>query len=152
MPRRNPAARAMALTAPDRSVAWRECGSAREGSRSARRTTQNRSDPGIEGSPMLAHNVYFTLKDDSADACQRLVDACHQYLSDHPGTAFFAAGVLNPDLARPVNDRGFHVALHVIFEDRAAHDVYQDADRHQQFIAENKDNWASVRVFDSDVE
>ena len=32
-----------------------------------------------------------------------------------------------------------------------SHDLYQDAPRHQQFIAENKPNWKQVRVFDSNV-
>ena len=101
--------------------------------------------------PLLAHNVFFTLNDDSPEAQQKLVSACHKYLKDHPGVVFFAAGTLNPDLAREVNDRGFHVALHVIFQDRASHDAYQVADAHNTFIEENKANWKQVRVFDSDV-
>lgn len=101
---------------------------------------------------MLAHNVFFTLNDGSPEAIAALVTACRTYLNDHPGTAFFAAGTLTPDLDRPVNDRDFHVGLHVIFKDRAAHDAYQVSERHQQFIAENKDSWKAVRVFDSDVE
>ena len=55
-------------------------------------------------------------------------------------------------LRAPVNDRDFDVALHIVFKDRAAHDQYQDAPRHKQFIDENKDNWKKVRVFDSEVE
>ena len=98
---------------------------------------------------MLVHNVYFTLKDTSPEAYQRMVDACHKYLKDHPGEVFFAAGQLEPELARSVNVRDFHVALHVIFEDRAAHDAYQVSERHTTFIEENKDNWVQVRVFDS---
>lgn len=101
--------------------------------------------------PMLAHMVYFTLKDNSPEAIQRLVEACHKYLSGHPGTVLFAAGTLTPDLAREVNDRGFDVALQVVFENRAAHDAYQIAERHLQFIGENKSNWSRVRVFDADV-
>ena len=108
------------------------------------------SDPHATGS-RLAHSVYFTLKDKSPAAVQALVAACQEYLTGHPGTVFFAAGPLNPDLARPVNDRNFDVALHVVFESRAAHDLYQNAARHQQFIAASKDNWAAVRVFDADV-
>jgi len=100
---------------------------------------------------MLAHNVYFTLQDDSPVAVDRLVAACRQYLKDHPGVVFFAAGKVNEELARPVNDRMFHVALHVVFTDRAAHDAYQVAATHQTFIDENKSNWRQVRVFDSDV-
>ena len=99
--------------------------------------------------PMLAHNVYFSLKDNSAEAKNKLLAACRKYLSKHPGTAFFAAGTLTPDLDRPVNDRDFDVALHIVFKDRAAHDKYQEAPLHQKFIDENKDNWKKVRVFDS---
>jgi hypothetical protein len=95
--------------------------------------------------------VFFTLKDDTPESQRQLVAACHQYLKDHPGVVFFAAGMLNPDLAREVNDRAFHVALHVIFQDRAAQDAYQVAEDHKRFIEENKHNWKQVRVFDSDV-
>jgi hypothetical protein len=99
--------------------------------------------------PLLSHDVYFSLKDNSATAKQKLVAACRKYLSKHPGTVFFAAGTLAENLKRPVNDRDFDVALHIVFKDQASHDRYQDAKRHQQFIAENKDNWSKVRVFDS---
>ena len=44
---------------------------------------------------------------------------------------------------------GRHVGLHMVFESKAAHDAYQDDPTHNQFIAENKPTWASVRVFDS---
>lgn len=98
---------------------------------------------------MLAHNVYFTLKDRSDAARAALVGACRRYLSDHAGTVFFACGTLEPELAREVNDRDFDVALHIVFESRAAHDAYQEDPRHQRFLAENRDNWARVRVFDS---
>jgi hypothetical protein len=97
----------------------------------------------------LVHNVFFSLKDRSPEAAQGLIDACKRYLSDHPGTLYFGAGGCS-DLEREVNDRDFDVALHIAFESRAAHDAYQAAPRHQQFIDEQKHNWAKVRVFDSD--
>jgi len=100
---------------------------------------------------MLAHMVYFKLKDDSPQGVQTLLAACHKYLTDHPGAVFFAAGTLTPDLTREVNDRDFDVAIHVVFKNRQAHDAYQTAPRHLQFIAESKPNWARVRVFDTDV-
>lgn len=95
--------------------------------------------------------VYFTLKDSSEAACQRLVDACHKFLTQHDGIVFFAAGTREPDYQRPVNDQSFHVALHVVFETRDAHDVYQTSDNHNAFIDEGKDNWETVRVFDANV-
>lgn len=100
---------------------------------------------------LLAHNVFFTLNDDSTDAQDQLVAACHKYLKDHAGVVFFAAGKLVSDLTREVNDQAFQVALHVIFQDRASHDAYQVAATHLQFIEENKANWKQVRVFDSNV-
>jgi Stress responsive A/B Barrel Domain len=101
---------------------------------------------------MLAHNVFFSLKDNSPAARQKLVAACKKYLSKHPGTVSFAAGILADALNREVNDRDFDVGLHIIFTDQAAHDRYQDAPDHDKFIAENKENWKKVRVFDSVVE
>ena len=96
----------------------------------------------------LAHMVYFTLHDPSRAACAKLLADCHKYLVDHPGVLYFSAGTLVPDLTRPVNQQ-FDVALHVVFESREAHDCYQLAERHLQFIAENKASWKQVRVFDA---
>ena len=61
-------------------------------------------------------------------------------------------GTLAREFARPVNDREFDVALHITFQDRAAHDRYQEHPRHKQFIAEQQANWKKVRVFDSMVD
>jgi hypothetical protein len=98
---------------------------------------------------MLAHNVYFKLKVRSDSAKEALINACQRYLTGHPGEVFFACGTLAEDLDRPVNVRDWDVALHVVFRTQAEHDAYQDAPRHHHFIAENKDNWDTVRVFDS---
>ena len=68
---------------------------------------------------MLGHMVYFTLKDRSPAAIDKLLGDCRKYLTDHPGTVFFAAGKLVPDLTRPVNQTDFDVALQVVFESRA---------------------------------
>ena len=46
-------------------------------------------------------------------------------------------------------NRDFDVGLHIVFQNRAAHDEYQVAPRHKEFIEENKGNWKKVRVFDS---
>ncbi len=101
--------------------------------------------------PMIVHNVYFTLHENSPAARQKLVAACRKYLTDHPGVVYFSAGVLCDALARPVNDREFDVGLHVVFRTLADHDAYQQHPRHLQFIDENKATWKKVRVFDSEV-
>ena len=98
---------------------------------------------------MLAHIVYFTLHDNSPEKVQTLTQACHKYLKNHPGVTFFAAGVVGPEFQRPVNIVDYDVSLHVYFVDKAAHDAYQTVEDHLAFIAENKENWKQVRVFDS---
>jgi hypothetical protein len=98
---------------------------------------------------MLVHDVFFTLHEPTPENRRKLVEACRKYLSGHPGTLFFAAGTVS-DLDRPVNVRDWDVGLHVIFQDRAAHDAYQAAPNHLQFVEENKPGWKQVRVFDTD--
>jgi hypothetical protein len=100
---------------------------------------------------MLAHNVYFTLKDGSEAAKTRLVNDCFKYLKDQPGVVFFAAGSLADELDRPVNVRDFDVGLHIVFKNMAAHDAYQVSEKHQQFVKENRDSFNKVRVYDTKV-
>ena len=100
---------------------------------------------------LLGHMVYFALRDKSPAAVERMIKACRHYLSGHEGTVFFAVGTLVQDLNREVNQRDFDVALQMVFESRQAHDLYQIHERHQKFIAENRDNWTNVRVFDANI-
>jgi hypothetical protein len=98
---------------------------------------------------MLLHNVFFSLKDNSAAARTRLIAACQKYLAPHAGISSFACGTVAEELNRPVNDRDFDVSLHIVFLSQADHDTYQQTAPHLKFIEENKDNWKKVRVFDS---
>ncbi len=98
---------------------------------------------------MLAHMVYFALNDRSPQAKARLIEACQLHLTGHPGIVFFACGTLCEELDREVNNRAFDVALHLVFRTKEDHDAYQIAPRHNQFVEENRANWAKVRVFDS---
>jgi Stress responsive A/B Barrel Domain len=99
--------------------------------------------------PQQAHMVYFKLKDNSGGARAKLVAACKLYLTGHEGTVSFATGTLANDFQRDVNDRDWDVSLHLVFVNKAAHDKYHDHPRHLKFIADNKENWEKVRVFDS---
>jgi hypothetical protein len=53
--------------------------------------------------------------------------------------------------ARDVVVTDWDVSLHIVFATMADYLRYADAPRHQQFIAENKDLWTTVRVFDSEL-
>ena len=99
---------------------------------------------------MLAHSVYFTLKDRTPAAAAALVASCREHLTGHPGEVAFSVGTLAA-YDRQVNDRDWDVFLLIVFESQAAHDAYQTAERHTQFIAEQAPTWAKVRVFDVDL-
>ena len=114
-------------------------------------TTAREAKEAVKG-PALVHNVFFSLKDSSAESKKKFVASCKKHLTKHPGEVYFAVGPIVADLKRPVNDLEFDVCLTIVFENRAAHDKYQDAKRHLAFIDENKDGWKKVRVFDSTVE
>ena len=98
----------------------------------------------------LAHHVFFTLKDRSDVKVAELLAACEKYLDNHDGVVDFCIGTRDNELDRDVNQE-FDVSLHVVFQDRPTHDAYQVAERHLQFIEEQKENWADVRVFDSNL-
>ena len=98
----------------------------------------------------LAHQVFFTLKDRTDEATQKLIAECREYLTGHDGLVDFAVGQREADYQRPVN-ADYDVALHTVFADRPAHDAYQIAPRHLTFVERNKQDWATVRVFDSNL-
>lgn len=102
-------------------------------------------------SPQIVHDVYFTLKDKSPAAVEKLIAACKKYIKSAPGVTAFSVGVVAPELKREVNDRDWDVGLHVVFETQEYHDKYQSEDKnHHAFIAEGKENWEKVRVFDTE--
>lgn len=105
-----------------------------------------------EGERWLSHDVYFDLTEGSPENCARLEADCWDMLSDLPGIRFFATGTIATELAGEVNDQGFDVALHVVFETMADHDLYQTSESHQEFLRRHGDTWAGVRVFDAWIE
>jgi hypothetical protein len=99
--------------------------------------------------PMLAHNVYFTLQDNSPAKIQEMIDGCHEYLKGHAGEVFFTAGGRALDLNRSVNVQDFDVGLHIIFKTKAYHDEYQVSARHEEFKQKSLANVKQVRVLDT---
>ena len=100
--------------------------------------------------PQLAHMVFFTLKDHSAEAREKFVASCNKYLTDHEGATYFSIGTIAEDVKEPnVSVRDFDVALHVVFDTKASEAKYLKHPRHTKFVEENKDSFEKVRVFDS---
>ncbi len=101
---------------------------------------------------MLAHTVYFALRDNSRAGIKAFVGACKEYLTGHPGMVLFALTLRAHDVDSPVNDRQFDVAIHLVFSDKASHDQYQDSPRHVEFLEKWENSWTDVRAFDSYVD
>lgn len=96
---------------------------------------------------MFVHNVLFTLKGDKAVSGPALLAAMEKHLRGVPGVRHLWTG--KPLQARrPVIDNDYDVALCVVFDDQAAHDVYQEHPKHLAFIKEASVNWSKVRVID----
>jgi hypothetical protein len=101
--------------------------------------------------PQLAHMVFFALKDHSKDSRERFIASCDKYLSNHEGMVYYSVGTIaeDKDVEEPVSVKDFDVALHVIFENKAAKARYLASERHKMFVDENRESFAGVRVFDS---
>lgn len=96
-----------------------------------------------------AHMVFFTLKDHSKASVEAFVELCDKFLSKHEGTKYYSVGARAEDSNEPVSVKDFDVALHAVFESKAACDNYLKSERHDGFLAEVKDKFEKVRVFDS---
>jgi Stress responsive A/B Barrel Domain len=101
--------------------------------------------------PQLAHMVFFALKDHSKESREQFIASCEKLLADHEGTVYFSVGTIaeDKDVQEPVSVTDFDVALHVVFENKAAKAKYLVSERHKQFVDENREHFAGVRVFDS---
>jgi len=102
-----------------------------------------------ETDTVLTHDVFFILADDAPQTQEKLIAACHKYLTGHPGTIWFSAGPRAKEMEGEVNDRDFDVALHLVFQNKAALEAYAKSERHDKFLEEAKSLWSKVRVFDS---
>jgi hypothetical protein len=97
----------------------------------------------------MVHDVYFTLNDPTPEGKEKLVQECTKYLKGHDGMVLFSAGIRAEENRRDVNDTEFHVSMHAVFDTKQAHNAYQSAPRHMEFIKRNSAGWKKVRVFDS---
>jgi len=110
-----------------------------------------RKSPDAAAQTLLAHNVYFALKDNSDEAKKKFNESCKKYLSQHAGLVFFAVGssIKSPG---QFNDKDYDISLNMMFTNKAALETYARSEEHQKFIAENMAGLKGVKVFDADVE
>ena len=67
--------------------------------------------------------------------------ACSQEVPSPPAPA--------PVPARPILDSEYAFALTVLFDDLAGHGAYQTHPTHLKFVADHKDCWTRIAVFDA---
>jgi len=100
---------------------------------------------------MLVHTVLFYAKPGATPAqIKQLKEDAQTLLSQIPTVRQIWTGNPAKTDPRPVIDMSYAVGLTVIFDDLAAHNVYQTHELHLKFIARNKETWQRVQVYDFD--
>lgn len=100
---------------------------------------------------MLVHTVFFKFTEASTEAqIQSCADDARNLLSKIETVKALYVGSPADTEVRPVSVRDFHLSLTVLFDNIADQNVYQDHPLHDEFIANNKENWGSVSVYDAD--
>lgn len=107
---------------------------------------------GAASEKAIAHDLYFSLKDDSPEGRAELIAEARRCLAPHPGIAYFSTGELKDDLKGAFVDRDFDVVVHMVFENRQALAKYARTKLHGEFIAKQFATFKSVRIFDAEVE
>jgi hypothetical protein len=116
---------------------------------SSQRTVTQTAPPPEHGPAVFVHVVFFDAKPDTPDAVlDEMVADAHRILGKIPSVRTIASGRRDARMQRDLNDTDFTVGLVIHFDDKAGHDLYNDHELHQQYVAKYKDYFAKVRVFD----
>lgn len=106
----------------------------------------------MDKSAKFLHNVYFwVVEEGSEEAAENIHAGIRKNLNSIPGIIRLETGK-PAGTERAVVDNSYGVSLHILFENREAHDVYQKHSQHLQFIEECKAFWTRVQIYDSVVE
>lgn len=98
---------------------------------------------------MVIHQVFFWLHNPE-DELQSVLAGCKS-LSQIKSGRNTRVGLPAATPKRAVVDDSYHIALQVEFEDIEAHDQYQTDPVHLKFIADHKQKWAKVQIYDFEV-
>jgi len=88
--------------------------------------------------PMLMHSTYFSLGlNNTPDVGEAYMAEALQYLSNSPGLISFWIGRRADDMVRPENDLKYDIAMHQIFANEDAFNLYNKNDTsHEQFVTD----------------
>lgn len=99
---------------------------------------------------MLIHTVLFWLKKElDADQAAQFRAGLAQLQGIHSAEAVYI-GTPSATPERPVIDSSYDYCLTVILKDIPAHDAYQADPIHLEFIAQCKEFWDTVKIYDAD--
>lgn len=101
------------------------------------------------GKPMLAHHVFFWLKNPvSAEHRAKLIEGLRT-LEKIETVRQIHIGVPADTEKRPVVDNSYSVSELIFFDDIAGQNVYQDHPIHVAFVEKYASLWEKVVVYDS---
>lgn len=97
------------------------------------------------------HSVYFYFKEDAPKDIfekqrERIFDLNNKLTVVQLTFAGPPAGI-----ERDVVDNDYGMSLHMLFQDEADLETYQKHELHQAFLADFKDYWTGIKVFDTSV-
>lgn len=97
---------------------------------------------------MFVHAVYFWLRDDLTEAEHRQFNEGVRSLIAIDGVKMGHIGT-PASTNRPVIDRSYSHALIVVFDDKDAHDAYQEDPIHRTFLERCAPFWQRLQIYDS---
>ena len=99
---------------------------------------------------MLVHNVLFWLRKDldGAEITEFRMGLESLKSIEHAEHIFIGSPARVPE--RPVLEVSYDFCLTVVLKDIAAHDAYQAHETHQRFLAQHKEKFKRIKVYDAD--
>ena len=101
------------------------------------------------GKKVLVHQVYFWLKKDLTDVQRATFDKGVKSLISIKTIKYGDVGKPGATGDRPVVDKSYDYALLTVFEDVKGHDAYMVDPIHEKFLADCKELWEKVVVYDA---
>ncbi len=100
-------------------------------------------------SNILIHHVYFWLKNPEDKEVREQFEKALKKLVTIDEIRNYHIGVPASTEEREVVDHSYSYSLMVIFENKRAQDIYQKHPTHLEFVEQNENLWAKVKVYDS---
>lgn len=102
-----------------------------------------------ESQSNFMHMVFFWFKDTSNKQVDAFKNRTISFLDKVDSIDTYHVGI-PASTDRPIIERSYTVSLVVTFQDKKAHDIYQEHEAHKRFINDCQHLWDSVKIFDTE--